>query len=300
MNNSNSKGCLIPMVWVVGAMFFFLGSCSVMVNSLSELGDSDAMSIGEDGIAVLRVEDGVMSPEPWLKQLEYFKKQNRVKGLLIRVDCPGGAVGASQELYQEIKKVADSIPVAVSFGNVAASGGYYLSLGASKIFTLPGTMTGSIGVIASYPQYDSLMSMLGVKMNTVKSGRLKDMGTPFRDPTKYEKQVFQGMIDDTYMQFFEAVLSNRPIDSLTLTKVADGRIITGRQAVKVGLADTLGGMAETATWLRKEAGLGDSAPLIEWVDDEAAFENMMQRIIQGTNLNKIFGSKASSGVFYKI
>lgn len=232
--------------------------------------------------------------------MEYFKKQDRVKGLLVRVDCPGGAVGASQELYQEIKKVADTIPVAVSFANVAASGGYYLSLGATRIFTLPGTMTGSIGVIASYPQYDSLMSMLGVKMNTVKSGRLKDMGSPFRDPTKYEQQVFQGMIDDTYMQFFEAVVSNRPIDSLELTKWADGRVITGRQAVKVGLADTLGGMAETAAWLRKEAGLLKDAPLIEWVDDEAAFENMMQRIIQGASLNKIFGSEASSGVYYKM
>lgn len=300
MNSSNNKGCLIPLVWVLGAMFFFLGSCSVMVNSLSDLGNEDAMNVGADGIAVLRVEEGIMSPEPWLKQLEYFKKQGRVKGLLVRVDCPGGAVGASQELYQEIKKVADSIPVAVSFANVAASGGYYLSLGATRIFTLPGTMTGSIGVIASYPQYDSLMNMLGVKMNTVKSGRLKDMGSPFRDPTKYEQQVFQGMIDDTYMQFFEAVVSNRPIDSLELTKWADGRVITGRQAVKVGLADTLGGMAETAEWLRKETGLSESAPLIEWVDEDAAFENMMQRIIQGASLQKIFGSETSSGVYYKM
>jgi protease-4 len=298
MNNSNNKGCLIPMAWVLGALFFFLGSCSVMVNSLTALGEEDLL--GEDGIAVLRVEDGIMSPEPWLEQLKYFSEHDHVKGLLIRVDCPGGAVGASQELYQEIKKVADSIPVAVSFANVAASGGYYLSLGATKIFTLPGTMTGSIGVIASYPQYDSLMSMLGVKMNTVKSGRLKDMGSPYRDPTAYERQVFQGMIDDTYMQFFEAVVLNRPIDSLELTKWADGRVITGRQAVKVGLADTLGGFAEAADWLKSEVGLEKDAPLIEWVDEDAAFENMMQRIIQGASLNKFFGSQASSGVYYKI
>jgi len=140
-----------------------------------------------------------------------------------------------------VKKTRDSgKPVVVSMGSVAASGGYYVSCGATKIVANPGTVTGSIGVISQFMNFNQLMGKVGVGTTTVKSGKFKDTGNPYREMTEEEKKYFQETIDDVYQQFLNVVETERKIAHDDAIKLADGRIFTGKKAYEVGLVDTLG------------------------------------------------------------
>ena len=164
-----------------------------------------------------------------------------MKAIVFRIESPGGGVSASQEIYEEVKKTRDSgTPVVVSMGSVAASGGYYVACGADKIVANPGTLTGSIGVIFQFLQFEDLMKKLGVEASTFKSGELKDIGSPFRKTTPQERAYFQQLVEDVYQQFVDVVAKERKLKESFVRKYADGRVFSGRQAVAWGFVDTLG------------------------------------------------------------
>ena len=163
----------------------------------------------------------------------------------------------------------------VSQGNLAASGGYYVSLAGDRIFANPGTLTGSIGVILQFPEAEKLMDKLGVKMNTVKSGSLKDVGNFARPPTPEEIKYLQSVIDNTYGQFIDDILANRKIAKAELLKIADGRIMTGKQARDYGLVDTLGGYREAEAYLAGLAKLEGEPVVVQEPPTKTWFENMM-------------------------
>jgi protease IV len=186
------------------------------------------------------------------KALQAALNDDRVKGVLLRIDTPGGTVGMSQELNAAVKRlVAANKPVVVSMGDLAASGGYYTACAASKIVANPGTLTGSIGVILSTLNMKGLLvDKLGLKPVTIKSGKFKDILSPYRDSGKEEIALLQGMINTSYQQFLGAVLDGRLANikdpakkasmAATIKAVADGRIIVATDAMKVGLVDALG------------------------------------------------------------
>lgn len=211
-------------------------------------------------LVLLRVEGPIYDAGPTLAILERIRDDDACKGVLLRVDSPGGAVGASQEIHSALKTLrASGKPLAVSFGNVAASGGYYISLAGEKIFANPGTLTGSIGVIVQFPEVEKLLEKLGVSLQTVKSGALKDVGSPARKATPEELAYLQGVIDDTHDQFVGDVAAARGLSPDSVRRLADGRVYTGRQARALGLVDTLGGLDEAKAWLAARAGLGRGA-----------------------------------------
>lgn len=203
--------------------------------------DDETTTGGGSRVAVVEIKDVITSSEDVVRQFKKYQKNRNVKAVLVRVESPGGGIAPSQEIYEAIKNLKNSgMPVVVSMGSMAASGGYYVSLGANKIFANPGTLTGSIGVIIQYPNFRQLMDKVGVDMTTVKSGRMKDAGSPFRKSAIDDEKYFQQLIDNGYEQFIGAVIAERKIDRDKILELADGRVFTGQQAFEHNLVDTLG------------------------------------------------------------
>jgi protease-4 len=207
----------------------------------------------QDHIQVLRLtgvimdhEDGIFSSTDSapsvLKQLRKAVKDQHVKGILLRINSPGGTVSASQELSDEIIALKEkNKPVVVTMGDLTASGGYYVSSQADQIVAEPGTLTGSIGVIMSMINLKGLGDKLGLQPEVIKSGKFKDIGSPYRAMTTDDKAILQALILDSYDQFVNAVAKGRKMSVDDVKKIADGRVYSGRQALKLHLVDKLGG-----------------------------------------------------------
>ena len=182
----------------------------------------------------------ITSSNSVLDLLTKATRDSNVKGIVIRINSPGGTVAASQELYRAVIKAKKKKPVVITMGDVAASGGYYIASAADVIFANPGTLTGSIGVITSYLNFYDLLNKIGVKGITIKSGEFKDIGNPTRPSTEQEKKILQSLLDDTYDQFITDVAKGRNIPKEKIRQIAKGLIYSGRQAKKIGLVDHLG------------------------------------------------------------
>lgn len=217
-------------------------------------------------VAVVELRGPIFESENIVKQFKKFRDRNDVKAILFRVDSPGGGVVASQEIYEEVKKTRDEgTPVVVSMGSVAASGGYYVSCGADRIVANRGTVTGSIGVISQFLRLDPLLHKVGIEANTIKSGKFKDTGSPFREMTPADKKYFQNLIDNVHRQFIDIVEHERSLKHAKAIEYADGRVFTGEQALKMGLVDTLGTYEDA---LRIAAEMGGIRGEIEIVKKE--------------------------------
>lgn len=231
--------------WLIG-IFGFLGIffLFIVLSFVSLLGDEETedVSSGTAGtVALVELNEPIVSSERVVQQIKRFRENPSVRAIVLRIESPGGGVSASQEIYAEVKKTrAYGKPIVVSMGSVAASGGYYAALGASRIVANPGSVVGSIGVISQFMHVNDLLERIGVNSTTIKSGSLKDAGSPFRQPTAEDKRYFQEMVDDIYDQFVSAVAEERKMDKALVKKYADGRVFTGRKAYELKLIDTLG------------------------------------------------------------
>ncbi|GAB6076813.1 signal peptide peptidase SppA [Desulfurobacterium crinifex] len=219
----------------LGVVFFFLIVISILKGIFLP-----EVSVPGDKIGLVKVEGVIKSSDTYLKLLDKLEGDEDVKAIVLRVDSPGGVVGACQEIHDKIKEISQKKPVVVSMGSIAASGGLYISVPATKIVANPGTITGSIGVILQSYNVKQLADKIGIKVITVKSGKFKDLLNPFREPDKKTLQILQTLIDDSYNQFVEAVAEGRKLSVEKVKKFADGRIFTGRQAKELGLVDELG------------------------------------------------------------
>ncbi|MBM3312975.1 signal peptide peptidase SppA [candidate division WOR-3 bacterium] len=193
------------------------------------------------GLGYLEIGGTIVDATETVRGLKALERNPLVKGILVRVNSPGGVVTPSHEIYEELRRVRDAgTPVVVSMGTLAASGGYYVSTPASRIVANPQTLTGSIGVIMEFPVLKGAMDKLGVKIEVVKSRVHKDIGSPFRDMTDRDRELLQGVVSDVYEQFVAIVSQERDLPLDSVRAFADGRIMTGRQALAFGLVDTLG------------------------------------------------------------
>jgi len=200
------------------------------------------LSISGNGnaIGVVEIEGVITSSDYAVEDIKTFTEDPAITAILLRVDSPGGGVAASQEIYDQVKKASVSKTVVVSMGAVAASGGYYVALPAQVIVANPGTITGSIGVIMEFPVIDELLGKIGIDFEVIKSKEHKDIGSPFRKMNDKERKLLSDVVMDVYDQFVAATASERDLPLDSVLKVADGRILTGRQAKNYGLVDTLG------------------------------------------------------------
>lgn len=211
---------------------------------------------GQIGFGSSSVLTGGSSADQAMRDLERATNDPGLKAVALRIDSPGGSPAASQELNDQVRRLKQSgKKVVVSCGDTAASGGYYVAVAADKIVADPSTLTGSIGVISTVPNLQDLYSKIGYKDQVFKSGPHKDMLSPSRPITPDEVEIMQGIINDTYEQFVQAVVQGRGLPPDQVRKLADGRVYTGAQAKQLGLVDELGGLHEAVDLAGKLAGI---------------------------------------------
>lgn len=209
-------------------------------------------------VAVLEVEGVIADDTQFLEDVRRLRRDGSVAGWVVAINSPGGVVAPSQSLYNALRRIKDEdgLPVVAAIGSVGASGGYYVALAADSILVLPGSITGSIGVIMEYPNVQGLLERVGIEMEMVKSGPQKDLGSPFRDMDPEHREILTVMIEDVHAQFVETVAEARGMRLEDVMPLADGRIFSGRQALAAGLVDGLGNMDEAIGVAGRMAGLG--------------------------------------------
>jgi len=189
-----------------------------------------------------------------LEALEMVEEK-KFPALLLRIDSPGGTVGDCQEIYSALMRLREKVKIVASFGNISASGGVYVGMGAEYIVANPGTITGSIGVIVRGNNLKRLLEKIGVQFQTIKSGPYKDILAFDREITSAEQDILQQLIDISYQQFVETIASCRQLAVETVKTFADGRIFTGQQALELGIVDRLGTEADARRWAAELVGL---------------------------------------------
>lgn len=216
-----------------------------------------------DKIGLCKIEGMITDASEVTAFLRELRQDSSVKGVLLRIDSPGGAVAPSQELFQAVRELVAKKPVVVSMGTAAASGGYYAAAPATLIVANPGTLTASIGVRAEYVNLQGLMDKLGLKTDLLATGKFKAAGSPTQPLTPEQRAYLMLLIMDLHQQFVADVAEARKLPLDVVEKVADGRAMTGRQALEAGLVDKLGGQEAALATLREMLKLDDSAPLLE-------------------------------------
>ena len=247
------------LLWIIvgGGAFFFIVLCLLAAVFYFTGEGSSGLSLSSGQIAVIELEGIISDSREFVDELKDYGNRPAVKSVVLRINSPGGGVAASQEIYEAVKKFRSTSKkkVIVSMGSVAASGGYYIACGADKIFANPGTITGSIGVIAEWYNYGDLLQWAKMQNVVIKSGTFKDAGSATRPLTEEEKVYFQSLIGNMYNQFVTAVASGRNMKDEAVRKLADGRVYTGQEAKADGLVDELGTMQDAIDAAARMAGI---------------------------------------------
>lgn len=212
-------------------------------------------------IAVIPIEGVLADARKILDQIEQYRDREDVKAFVFRIDSPGGTVVAAQEVYAEIRKLKGRKITLSSLGNVAASGGYYVASATDEILANPGTLTGSIGVLSEYANFEELLKKVGLRSTVLKSGRFKDVGSPLREMTTEEAEYLQGLLDNIHKQFIRDVALGRDKPLEEIEPFSDGRVFTGEQAREIGLVDRLGTFQDALDRAAELAGI-EGKPVI--------------------------------------
>jgi len=228
-------------------------------------------------VGVVKIEEIIMESSDLVEEINNFRDDDNTAAVLLRIDSPGGAVAPSQEIYFAVKRCSEKKPIIVSMGNVAASGGYYIASGADKIFANGGTLTGSIGVIMQFPRYSELLNKIGISIEVMTAGRLKDAGSPVRELTKEERTYFDNLLKDTHEQFIRDVAAGREMEYDYVKTLSEGQIFTGNQALELGLIDNLGTFDDTKNYILETYGLPKTTRFIENINYRRFFRNFSMK-----------------------
>ncbi len=269
-----------------------LSSCLIVVVVVSALVLASLAAVGvwgkssfwgaKEKVGVVEISGVIADAKNILKQLDKYRDDANIKAIVLRINSPGGAVGPSQEILREVEKVRKVKKVVASLGTVAASGGYYIASGADLIMSSPGTATGSIGVIMQFANVEALTKKIGLDMFSLKAGRYKDVGSPFRPMTPEDKAYLQELLENVYQQFLRDVARNRKIPLDKMRAIAEGRIYTGEEAKKVGLVDELGNLTDA---IEKAGRLGGIKGKVEPVYPEK--EISLLRLLMGQDTDTL-------------
>lgn len=242
------------LIFGLSILAFIMGISGLMSgNFMTPQVDALKIKSGH-AVGVIDLAGEILTSDQFNKDLKAFVDHDKIKAIVVRIDSPGGAVGASEEIFEAIKEANQKKPVICSMASIAASGGLYAAMGCPKIVANKGTLTGSIGVIMMSPNVQELIERFGIFMTVVKSGEFKDTGSPFRKVTEADKAVLQVMVDSAYSQFVETIATARHLDTANVKKFADGRVFTGEQALELGLIDEIGNLSHAAELALKLSG----------------------------------------------
>jgi protease IV len=228
-------------------------------------------------IALVHVNGMLMDSRDIVRQLSDYRHDPQVRGIILRIDSPGGAVAPAQEIYGEIMKLRnDHKTVYASMGTVAASGGYYIACAADYVLANPGTLTGSISAVMAFNNIEELTRKVGIKPRVIKSGKFKDAGSPLRAMTPEEQKLLQDVVNDVHEQFVQAIATGRDLPIAKVQEIADGRIMTGQQALKLKLIDEVGGLEKTIDLLAKKLGVVGRPKVIEQTEKVPFLDWLLQ------------------------
>lgn len=268
-----------------------------------------ALSAGTDGagalgvggrIAVVEVDGVISDDDGFLRDVRRLRRDRSVRGWVVAINSPGGVVAPSQSMYETLVRVReeDDVPVIASIGSVGASGGYYVALAADSIMALPGSITGSIGVLMEYPNVQGLMERLGVRMEVVKGGEQKDIASPFRDMEPEHREILEALVGDVHAQFMEVVAGARGMSMEEVRLLADGRVLSGRQAHASGLVDLLGNRDDAIALAGRMAGLGSRPRIVRPPEPRRPWliDVLFGRTVAGT-VQDLLGGSAAQGAW---
>lgn len=224
--------------------------------------------IGQKQIARVSITGTILEDRKQLKMLENIEKSEDVAAVLLYVNSPGGTTTGGEAIYQSLRRISKKKPVVAQFGTVAASAGYIVGLGTDHIVSRGNTITGSVGVIIQWPQVSGLLEKIGVKVNEIKSGPLKAEPSPFKELDPKGREVTEEMIASSFQWFVSLVEERRGIKAADVPGLTDGRIFSGRDAVRYKLVDSIGGEEEAVAWLQKERGIAEGLDIVDWKPSE--------------------------------
>ena len=241
-----SKIIIIMFILLMFFMLFAVGSCVLRTFGTFTPQISSAIPPMSPSVLVLDIDGIIIDSKKFLRTLNDHISDSHIKAVVIRVNSPGGAVGPSQEMYRELTNIRKEYkkPVIMSFNSVAASGAYYISLGADKIVTNPGSIVGSIGVIMDLANMEELYEWAMIERYSIKTGKFKDTGSSYRTMTTDERYYLQNLLDELLDQFKAAISEGRNLSSEVVEQFSDGRVFTGRRAVALGFADEVGNFSD--------------------------------------------------------
>jgi protease-4 len=264
------------VVWRTLAVLALIGAALVVWRG-------QAGVLGGPRVARLTVSGIITQNRKLDDQVARLAGDNRVKALIVEIDSPGGSVSGGESLHDAIAQVAAKKPVVVVMDGIAASAGYMIAVPAARIFAQEGTLTGSIGVLLPTGDVSGLLKTLGISMDDIVSGPLKDQPSYTKPLTPEGRAVLQGIVMDMYDQFVEMVAAGRHMDPDKVRQLGDGRAYTGRQALKLGLVDAIGGEHAARAWLATERSIPTSLPV-----DEVSVDGLAARMFAGS-LSGLFG-----------
>jgi protease IV len=276
-DEKRSRTCL----WIViggGAFFLFvLAVFSLVYVALHAGKDSSGLTAFGDKIGVVDLDGVIMNPGPTIQQLKKFADDDSIKAIIIHVNSPGGGVAASEEIYREVKRIRDEKKkrIVASIETVGASGAYYVSSATNKIYADNGSVVGSIGVIAEWVNYGDLLQWAKLKSVIIKTGEFKDTGTPTRELTPSEKAYLQGLIDNMFHQFIQAVADGRAMKFDDVKAIADGRVWTGEQAKSLKLVDQLADFQSAVEDTAKSVNIKGEPTLVRPEKDRRSLLDLM-------------------------
>jgi len=247
--------------WLWGCALLIVGTVATValaffVVNVAMSGDEFGMAQLHGRVGLVEVVGEISESESVVDQIDRMQRDPSVKAVVIRLDSPGGGVAASQEIYDAVRRLRDEgKPVVASMGGVAASGAYYVACAADSIVANPGTLTGSIGVIMSFPNTEELFRKVGIRFETIKTGKFKDVGSMWRPMTDDEKTLLHEVLTNVYDQFIDAIVDGRSMAREDILPYADGRIFSGDQAQEYGFVDRLGSLEEAITMASEMAGI---------------------------------------------
>jgi protease IV len=251
-----------PVLTTILILLFLVIGLGLIMKAISGSISSSSGIAFTNKVGVIPIIGAIEDSTELLKQITTFTKDKSIKAIILRIDSPGGGVGASQEIYREIIRTRESKKVIVSMGGTAASGGYYIAAAGNHIVANPGTITGSIGVIMQYYQYRELAEKIGLKMEVIKSGEFKDIGNPHRELTEKDRAILDAVITDVQNQFVNDVATGRNLAPEKVREIADGRIFTGAMAKERGLVDQLGNFEDAVALAKVKAGIEGEVNLV--------------------------------------
>jgi len=286
-------------------LFFILVFTSVV--AIAMLGMSLLFVLGSkssdfefgEKVGIIEIKGIIADAKQVVHNLKRFREDGSIKAIVIRIDSPGGAVGPAQEIFREIRKTSNKKKVIASMGTIAASGGYYVAAGSDGIVANPGTITGSIGVIMGFTNYEELLQKIGLVPIVVKSGEFKDMGSPVRKMTAVEQKILENFAQKIHRQFIMDVVKGRKMDQAKVESLADGRIFTGQESKDLGLVDRIGNLEDAIAWAGNLGGIKGKISTVYAQEKKFSILKYFSESSVKALLNQVFKTQISADYLYR-